>query len=131
LGEHARIEATHGHVHLGSECVLGERARIEAAHGEVRIGPRTVLGERSTIVALCGVTIGADCALGDYALVLDAGPSYDDVEAPIRVQPPRAAAVRLGDRVRLGPHATVLAGATLDDDAVVEAGQTRARESSP
>jgi UDP-3-O-[3-hydroxymyristoyl] glucosamine N-acyltransferase len=105
---------------LEDGVVLGEGARIDAEGGTIRIGAAARLGERSVLVALTGIDVGAGCVIGDWALISDAEPGFEDVERPIREQPLRTAPVRLGDGARIGPHAKVLAGAAIPRDAQVE-----------
>jgi UDP-3-O-[3-hydroxymyristoyl] glucosamine N-acyltransferase len=108
LGRRVRVRVAPGaRVVLGEGCFVGDGVRIEAVAGEVRIGARTLIGERAVLVSLAGVTVGEDCVIGDFAAVTPGDP-------PLRREP-----VRLGDRVRLGAHAAVEAGASLADGTVV------------
>jgi acetyltransferase-like isoleucine patch superfamily enzyme len=117
----ARIVAAPGaRVILEDGVVLHEGARIQADGGTVRIGAGARLGERAVLVALAGIDVGAGCVVGDWAMVTDAEPGFEDPERPIREQPLRTARVTLGARARIGPHAKVLAGAAIPPDAVVE-----------
>src|SRR4051794_16905727 len=119
-GPGVRIAIARGaSVVLGDGVELGERARVEAIGGPVRIGAGTRLGERCTLAATAGIEIGEGCVVGDYVLFADAGPSLDDVETPVRLQPLRTAPIRVGDGARIGAHAAVLPGAQVDDGAVV------------
>jgi acetyltransferase-like isoleucine patch superfamily enzyme len=104
---------------LEDGSLLGERCRIEASGGTVRIGPGARLGARSVLAAHAGIDVGADCVVGEWVLIADTGPTYDDPEMPTRLQPPRAEPVRIGDRARIGAHAAVLAGAAIAPGAVV------------
>ena len=94
---------------LEDGCLLGEGCRIEANGGTVRIGPATTLGSRSVLVAEAGIDVGAGCVVGDWALIADAQPTFDDPERPTRLQPLRAEPVRIGDGARIGIHAVVQA----------------------
>jgi acetyltransferase-like isoleucine patch superfamily enzyme len=115
-----RVRVTPGaRVVLEDGCLLGEGCRIDAVAGTVRIGPGTLVGARSVLVAEAGIDVGAGCVVGDWALVADAEPTYDDPERPTRLQPRRATAVRVGDGARLGTHAVLRAGATIAPGAVV------------
>jgi acetyltransferase-like isoleucine patch superfamily enzyme len=106
-------------VTLGDGVELGEGVRIEAIAGPVRIGAGTRLGERCTLAATAGVEIGAGCSIGDLVLFADADPGIEDVETPVRLQPLRTTPIRIGDCVRIGAHAAILAGARVQDGAVV------------
>jgi acetyltransferase-like isoleucine patch superfamily enzyme len=114
----ARVSiAPGGRVRLGDGCLIGPGARIEAAGGTVEVGPGARLGDRAVILALSHVTLGRDAVLGDWALACDAGPTWADPETPVRGQPMQRRPLRIGDRARIGAHATVLAD--VPDGAVV------------
>jgi acetyltransferase-like isoleucine patch superfamily enzyme len=114
-----------GRVVLEDGCLLGAGCRIEAAGGIIRLGAGARLGDRAVVVARERVEIGAGSAIGEWALVCDTEPTYDDPERPTRVQPLHVAAVQVGDNARIGTHATILAGATLPPGAVVGAYERR------
>jgi acetyltransferase-like isoleucine patch superfamily enzyme len=115
---------------LDDGCLLGEGCRIEAAGGTVRIGPGTQVGSRALLVSLAGIDVGAGCVVGEWAVIADHEPTYEDPERPTRLQPLHAAAITLGDGARIGAHAALLAGATLAPGAVVGSYETRAARSS-
>jgi acetyltransferase-like isoleucine patch superfamily enzyme len=119
-GPRVRIAIAPGaSVTLGDGVELGERTRIEAVGGPVRIGAGTRLGERCTLAAAAGIEIGRGCSIGDYVLVADSDPGFDDVETPVRLQPLRTSPIRVGDGARVGARAAVLAGAQINAGAVV------------
>ena len=66
-------------------------------------------------------------AVGDWAALNDAAPTYDDVERPVREQPLRRAAIRVGDGAVLGPHASLGPGATVAAGEAVAAYAVRRR----
>jgi acetyltransferase-like isoleucine patch superfamily enzyme len=110
VGAGVRIAIARGAtVVLGDGVELGERTRIEAVAGAVRIGADTRVGERCTLAASAGVEIGSGCSIGHFTVFADADPEIGDAAAPIRV----------GDGVRIGAHAAILAGARVADGAVV------------
>ncbi len=111
---------------LEDGCLLGAGCRIEASGGTVRIGPGSRIGARAVLVALGGIDVGADCVVGEWALIADAEPTYADPERPTRLQPLRVAPVRMGDGARLGAHAKLLAGVELPAGSVVASYDTRA-----
>jgi acetyltransferase-like isoleucine patch superfamily enzyme len=126
----ARVAVAPGaRVVLEDGCLLGEGCRIEAAGGTVRIGAGALLGARSLLVALEGIDVGAGSLVGEWAVIADHEPTYEDPERPTRLQPMRTAAVRLGDRARIGAHAALLAGATVAPGEVVGSYETRATRS--
>jgi acetyltransferase-like isoleucine patch superfamily enzyme len=107
---------------------LGEGCRIEANGGTVRIGPGAELGSRSVLVAESGIDLGSGCVIGDWALIADAEPTFDDSERPVRLQPLRAEPVRIGDGARIGVHAVVQASVPPGD--TVAPYETRAPRSA-
>jgi acetyltransferase-like isoleucine patch superfamily enzyme len=123
----ARVHVARGaRVVLEDGCLLGEGCRIEAQRGIVRIGPGARLGARSVLVALAGIDVGLQAAVGEWALIADAEPTFADPERPTRLQPIHAAPVRVGERARIGAHAAVLPGATIAPGEVVGSYETRA-----
>jgi acetyltransferase-like isoleucine patch superfamily enzyme len=125
-----RVSITRGaRVVLEDGCLLGEGCRIEAAGGTIRIGPDAQIGPRALLVALAGIEIGAGCVVGEWALIADHEPTYEDPERPTRLQPLHAGKVRVGDGARIGAHASLLAGATVAPGEVVGSYVTRAASS--
>jgi acetyltransferase-like isoleucine patch superfamily enzyme len=118
--------ASGARVVLEDGCLLGAGCRIEAAGGTIRIGPGARIGARALLVAMAGIDIGARCVVGEWAVIADHEPTYDDPERPTRLQPLHAEPVRLGDGARLGAHAALLAGATVAPGEVVASYATRA-----
>jgi acetyltransferase-like isoleucine patch superfamily enzyme len=121
LGRGVRVAVARGaRVVLERGCRLDDGCRIEASGGTVRIGRGAHVGERAVIVALAAVEVGERAVIGDWALLCDAEPTFEDPERPTRLQPLRAAPVQLGDGARIGPHAAVMAGVTVRPGAVVQ-----------
>jgi acetyltransferase-like isoleucine patch superfamily enzyme len=114
-----------GRVVLEDGCVLGEGCRLEAAGGTIRIGADARVGSRALLVALAGVDVGAGAAIGEWAIVADHEPTYEDPERPTRLQPLHCAPVVVGAGARIGAHAALLAGATVAPGEVVGSYETR------
>jgi acetyltransferase-like isoleucine patch superfamily enzyme len=132
VGRGARVTVGRGgRVVLEDGCLLGEECRIEASGGVLRIGAGARLGARAVIVAHERVEIGPGSAIGEWALVCDTEPTFDDAERPTRLQPLHVAAVRIGENVRVGAHAAILAGQTIPAGAVVGSYVTRSSSASP
>ena len=83
------------------------------------LGARVRVGERATIAAVERIEVGDDAVLGDWSVLADADPGFDDVERPTRAQPLRPGAVRVGAGARIAAHATLLAGARVGEGALV------------
>jgi acetyltransferase-like isoleucine patch superfamily enzyme len=116
---------------LDDGCVLGEGCRIEAAGGTIRIGPGARIGSRALLVALAGIDVGAGCRVGEWAMIADHEPTYEDPERPTRLQPLRAGPVKLGDGARIGAHAALVAGAVVAPGEAVGSYFTRRARSEP
>jgi acetyltransferase-like isoleucine patch superfamily enzyme len=110
---------------LEDGCVLGDGCRIEAAGGLIHIGADARIGSRALLVALAGIEIGAGCAIGEWTLIADHEPTYEDPESPTRLQPLHTARVTVGEGARIGAHASLLAGAAVAPGEVVGSYFTR------
>lgn len=127
VGQMARVEGC-VQVHNGGEMHLGARIRIRATHlpvelgtlpgGCLRIGARTFINSGVSICAQQSVTIGENCAIGNYSLIMDS-----DFHSPEdHTRSPEARPVVLENDVWLGARVTVLKGVTIGRGAVVAAG---------
>jgi acetyltransferase-like isoleucine patch superfamily enzyme len=67
------------------------------------------------------VTIGRDCLFGDYVSLID-NDHGTAPGTPMRLQPLSAKPIAIGNDCWLGQNATVLAGVTVGDGAIVAAG---------
>jgi acetyltransferase-like isoleucine patch superfamily enzyme len=116
LGERVRIRATHVPVELAA----GPGAVIE-------IGDRCYINSGVSIGAQERVTIGKNCAIGNYSLIMDS--DFHNTED--HLQPGIAAPVVLEDNVWLGARVTVLKGVRIGQGAVVAAGAVVTRDVPP
>ena len=105
---------------LGPGASLGPGSRIDAFGGTVRLGAGTRLGERAVVISHTGVDLGPSAVVGDWAAVEDGGPTWADVERPVRQQPLRLTPITIGAGAVLGPHAVVGPGAAVAAGTVVE-----------
>jgi acetyltransferase-like isoleucine patch superfamily enzyme len=89
--------------------------------GEPTIGAGTWIGAFTVIDGSGGLTIGAGCDISCGAQIYThstvrrcvSGRAHDEVDRT---------PVRIGDRVFIGPNATILMGVTIGDGAVIGAG---------
>lgn len=116
---------------------LGNRVRIRATHvpvelatmrgGILRIGDKTFINSGVSICAQESVTIGANCAIGNYSLIMDT-----DFHVPgDHTKWPAAQPVIIEDDVWLGARVTVLKGVTIGHGAVVAAGAVVTKDVPP
>jgi carbonic anhydrase/acetyltransferase-like protein (isoleucine patch superfamily) len=88
----------------------------------LRIGDRCVIGRGSHIVAHHSLVIENDVFTGPYVYITDQNHGYADPDAPIGLQLPHNAAVRIGSGSWLGAGAIVLPGACIGRNVVIAAG---------
>jgi maltose O-acetyltransferase len=129
----ARIEnpGRRGRIDLGERVnVIGRVTPTEiAVHpgGRITIGDGTFVNYGVSISAHDSVTIGADCQIGQYAIIQDN--DYHDL-IDKRVLPPSRPVV-IEDRVWIGARVIVLRGVRIGHDAVVGAGSVVTRDVPP
>jgi acetyltransferase-like isoleucine patch superfamily enzyme len=104
---------------LGAGTWLGGGSRIRVHGGTVRVGEGSLLGRELAIAAHREIEIGARCIVSDGVSIIDARQPYPDVERPIREQPLEIVPVRVRDGAKIGPHASLLAGAEIGERAVL------------
>jgi len=127
VGPFVRVE---GGLVIGNfgRIVLGERVRIRGTHvpvelaampgGVLEIGARTFINSGTSICAQERVIIGANCAIGNYVLIMDTDfHAVGDHSAPGKTGP-----VTIEEDAWIGARATVLKGVTIGRGAVVAAG---------
>jgi serine acetyltransferase len=104
---------------LGPGTWLGGASRIRVHGGSMRVGEGSLLGRQLAVAAHREVAIGARCLLSDGVSITDARQPHPDVERPIREQPLEIVPVRILDGAKIGPHASLLAGAEIGEGAIV------------
>ncbi len=109
------------------DTVIGDRVRLDgtvtrldfhcAAGASLTIGSGTFINYGTSIGALESVSIGRNCDIGQYAIILDNNfHATDDHRAPAPAEP-----VVIEDDVWLGARVTVLPGAHIGRGAVIGA----------
>jgi acetyltransferase-like isoleucine patch superfamily enzyme len=123
IGRGVRFDvASGGRVALERGCRVGSGSRFHVGAGaRVVVGAGAVLGDRCVVAAQRSVEIGPGARLGDEVVLIDFDHDVSDVEKPVRLQSLLIAPVRIGAGAVLGPAATVLRGASVGANAVVEA----------
>jgi len=116
---------------------IGDRVRFFASHVPIElgtypgavltIGDRTFINSGVSIGAQQSVTIGNNCAIGNYTLIMDS----DFHNPEDHTQPAEAQPVILEDDVWLGARVTVLKGVTIGRGAVVAAGAVVTKDVPP
>jgi acetyltransferase-like isoleucine patch superfamily enzyme len=90
--------------------------------GCLSIGSGTYIGELNNIRATGEVTIGSNCLISQCVSIISAGHKHD-AHTLIKNQPAdNAIGIKIGNDVWIGANATILAGLTIGDGAVIAAG---------
>ena len=128
---HGRLRvAPHAGINVGDRVRIDGRTvpvELAAWDGKITIGEGTFINYGTSISSHVGVTIGRDCLIGNYALIMDS--DYHDLYD--RSQPGAAAAIVIEDNVWIGARAIVLKGVRIGEGAIVGAGATVVRDVAP
>lgn len=121
----------------GGAIHLGQRVRLRGVHvpielatlprGELRIGDSVFINGGTSICAQKSVTIGNNCLIGNYALIMDT----DFHAVGDHTQRSDARPVVIEDDVWLAVRVTVLKGVTIGRGAVVAAGAVVTKDVEP
>ena len=121
----------------GGAIHLGRRVRLRGVHvpvelaalpgGELRIGDNVFINGGTSICAQKSVTIGDNCLIGNYTLIMDT----DFHAVGDHAQWPDARPVVIEDDVWLAVRVTVLKGVTIGRGAVVAAGAVVTKNVEP
>ncbi len=129
LGPAVHIERNVGllryprNIHVDQGAVLKEGARICACNetATIHIGARTTIGHHTFIFASQRIQIGTDCLVAPFVYLVDSN-HRTEMGRPINQQGNTTAPVVIGNDVWIGVRATIVAGVTIGDGAVIAAG---------
>ena len=119
-------------IRVADEVVIKEGARICACNeqAQIRIGARTTIGYHTFIFASESITVGSDCLIAPFVYLVDSNHGSRR-DMPINRQPNTTAPVVIGNDVWIGTKATVLAGVTIGDGAIIASGSIVNRDVEP
>lgn len=119
-GVHIRQPPTK-HWQIGAQVYLARNAVIDVAPEAVfSIGDRTKVMHHVVIGVYGHLAIGSDCQIAESSTVRDSNHGIDGPDL-IALAPIESSPVRLGNDVWVGRGVAVLAGASIDDGAVIGA----------
>ncbi|MGO9274887.1 MAG: acyltransferase, partial [Terriglobia bacterium] len=117
-----------GKVVIGDNTTIGYPLAPKAGNGEaliqarsetsiIEIGEHVALSNNVSLIAMSRITIGDECLIGDFALIIDS--DFHEVD-PVtrRVSPGQSAPVSIGKNVWLGSRVIVQKGVTIGDNSV-------------
>jgi acetyltransferase-like isoleucine patch superfamily enzyme len=120
-----------GKIVIESNVQLDTSCRLVAANQAVlRIGSGSRVGAYSIFNCGDDVTLGQKCLLAGFCYVQSSNHGIRS-GTPIQDQPHTYGKIRIGNDVWLGGHASVLAGVTIGDGAVVGANAVVTRDVDP
>lgn len=129
LGERVRVRGFPVVENRG-RMVIGDRVQlvstiatlelVSEAGGLLEIGRRSLVNFGCSLVAHEHVSIGAECQIGPYTMMLDN--DYHRVEPERRNERPPSRPILIGDNVWIGARVIVTSGVTIGRDSVVGAG---------
>lgn len=129
LGAGVHIERNVGllryprNIHIGQGVVLKEGARLCACNeaATIHIGARTTIGHHTFIFASERIQLGSDCLVAPFVYLVDSNHRIDRGR-PINQQGNTTSPIIVGNDVWIGVRATIVAGASIGDGAVIAAG---------
>ena len=118
-------------IRFGRDLYLYRDLYLETREsGHIEIGDGVVLSRGVHLVAYDRIEIGAGSMIGEYASLRDANHAFGDGQ-DLRHAGHRARPIRLGRNVWIGRGATVLAGVSIGDAAVIGANAVVTRDVAP
>lgn len=121
----------------GSRIRIGAKVRLSGKHvpielaagpdGELTLGDNCFINNGCSIGAVRLISIGHNCAIGNYSLIMDS--DFHDVDD--HRKPGVAEPVIIEDDVWIGARATILKGVRIGRGAVVAAGAVVTRDVPP
>jgi acetyltransferase-like isoleucine patch superfamily enzyme len=138
LGDRVFIESNVGlmryprNIRVADEVVIKEGVRICACNdrAQIRIGARTTIGYHTFIFASESISVGDDCLIAPFVYLVDSNHGTRRDER-INRQPNTTEPIVIGNDVWIGAKATVLAGVTIGDGAIIASGAIVNRDVEP
>ena len=116
-----RMQLHGGSIDIGPGAHVRDLVQLKTKSA-LSVGPDVVLSRGAILHATAGVTIGADCGIGERTSIIDSDHELDGSGGPYLQAPLRAAPIALGRGVAVGANCVILRGARLGDGAALAAG---------
>lgn len=114
-------------IHIGNNCSIQSHCTLETTGtGQIEIADGLSLGEYSHITSANGITIGKNLLTGRFVLISDNSHGQNKSAKELNIAPLQReiyskGKVVIGDNVWIGDKATILAGVTIGDGAIIAA----------
>lgn len=113
-------------VKIGSDCIIQDEVLFSIAEPFVKepsvsIGDRAFIGRRCEFNCSKKITIGNDCMIASYTILVDAGHGTSR-HSTITSQPVVTNEITIGDDVWIGARCVILKGVTIGKGSVIGAG---------
>ena len=116
---------------LGTRCVLQQDVWLRVNdRSKLVVGEYTFIGRGTEIEVNEGMTIGRGGLIAPGVFITDHNHGTA-LDRPMFEQPPRAAAIHIGDDVWIGANAVILPGVSIGDGAIIAAGAVVNRDIEP
>ncbi|WP_327416440.1 DapH/DapD/GlmU-related protein [Streptomyces sp. NBC_01233] len=115
-------------LYVGPHSTVGGGGTLEST-ATVRIGDRVTIGPHNLLNANCLIDIGSDVGSGQYVSIWTHG--YHFAHSVLDGYSTAYEGVRIGDKVWLGYHCSIMPGADIGDSCIVAAGAVVAKSFPP
>jgi maltose O-acetyltransferase len=102
---------------------------VTEADGALEIGERSLVNFGCSLVAMKSVTVGRECHIGPYTMILDN--AYHRLEPERRLERPPSRPIVVEDNVWIGARVFVMPGVRIGRDSAVGAGSVVTRDVPP
>lgn len=127
-----RFGSVNGNISVGRYCWIGHDVFLSAGRKcEITIGDRVSVNTGCHLVALEGITIGANSSIGEYVSIRDQNHVFDDAGRPVKDQGFACKAIQIGEDVWIGRGVMVCPGVTIGTGAVVGANSVVTKDVEP
>ena len=117
-----RFGSIEGNIKVGKNCWIGHDVFLSASSGAViQVADGCGFNTGCHVVAVYGITVGANTHIGEYCSIRDQNHNFDSVEMPIQHQGFVGAPIIIGRDVWLGRGVFVGPGVEIGEGAVIGA----------
>jgi acetyltransferase-like isoleucine patch superfamily enzyme len=134
----ARLRCLIGKQHMGRGCKFGRHVEVKCGtlklgnhvrigrnvvlwgNGTIEIGDNSIISDYVSIMADGHMKIGRDCSIASFTFVIDSNHQVAR-DRLIHDQPKETQPVEIGDDVWISASCVIMAGARIDDGAVIGA----------